>query len=229
MSDRVKQFQDHIGYHFRDDALLERALTHASYGDGRRRATSNERLEFLGDRVLGLMAAERLFGAFEGLDEGGLAHRLNAIVNKEACARAARRAGLGDALQMSPAEERLGGREKTSILGDACEAIIGALYLDGGLEASGTFFETYWAEDLTEMIHRPKDPKSRLQEWAAANDKSAPVYKTVSRSGPDHRPVFTVEVSVGGAGAAQAEGASKQDAQRAAARALLRKENADDR
>lgn len=229
MSTRLEQFQTRIDYRFTDTALLERALTHASYGDGRRRTTSNERLEFLGDRVLGLLAAERLFAAYEGLDEGGLAHRLNAIVNKQACARAAERCALGEALQMSPAEERLGGREKTSILGDACEAIIGALYLDGGIQAAGDFFETFWGEELGDMIHRPKDPKSRLQEWAAQLGRPAPVYKTLGRSGPDHRPVFTVEVSVDGIGAAEAQGNSKQDAQRAAARALLERENADER
>lgn len=229
MTTRLDQFQERIGYRFADLALLERALTHASYGDGRRRATSNERLEFLGDRVLGLLAAERLFAAYEGLDEGGLAHRLNALVNKEACARAAQRCDLGAALQLSPAEERLGGREKTSILGDACEAVIGALYLDGGVEAAGDFFETFWGEDLEDMIHRPKDPKSRLQEWAARLGRPAPVYETLGRSGPDHRPVFTVEVAVDGIGSAQAQGRSKQEAQRAAARALLERENADER
>lgn len=229
MTTRLQHFQDRIDYQFEDSALLERALTHASYGDGRRRITSNERLEFLGDRVLGLLAAERLFAAFEGLDEGGLAHRLNAIVNKEACARAARRAGIGEALQLSPAEERLGGREKTSILGDACEAVIGALYLDGGITAAGSFFEAFWGEDLDNLIHRPKDPKSQLQEWAAAQAKPAPVYKTLGRSGPDHRPVFTIEVSIEGIGAAEAQGTSKQDAQRAAAQALLEREKAHER
>lgn len=229
MSTRLQRFQDRIDYRFCDGALLERALTHASYGDGRRRTTSNERLEFLGDRVLGLLAAERLFTADAGMDEGGLAHRLNAIVNKQACARAAERCALGEALQMSPAEERLGGREKMSILGDACEAIIGALYLDGGIEAAGDFFETFWGEELDEVIHRPKDPKSRLQEWAAHLGCPAPVYATLGRSGPDHRPVFTVEVAVDGLGSAQAQGSSKQEAQRAAAQALLESENADDR
>ena len=229
MSTRLEQFQERIGHRFADAGLLERALTHASYGDGRRRIKSYERLEFLGDRVLGLLAAERLFAAFEGLDEGGLAHRLNAIVNKEACARAARRAGIGEALQLSPAEERLGGREKTSILGDACESVIGALYLDAGIEAAGRFFETFWGEDLENLIHRPKDPKSRLQEWAASQGKSAPVYKTLGRSGPDHRPVFTIEVSIEGLGTAEAQGQSKQDAQRAAAQALLERERAHER
>lgn len=227
MSDRISTFEAGLGHQFSDRALLERALTHASHGDGRARTASNERLEFLGDRVLGLMAADALFKAFEGLDEGGLAHRLNALVNKDACARAARRVGIGDALRLSPAEERLGGREKDSILADACEAVIGALYLDGGLAAARAFFDRLWAEEIEGLVRRPKDPKSRLQEWAAQKGRGAPVYQTVARKGPDHRPVFEIEVSVPGLDPARGEGGSKQDAQREAARTLLDRENAD--
>jgi ribonuclease-3 len=228
MSDRVSQFEAALGHVFADRALLERALTHASHGDGRSRTASNERLEFLGDRVLGLLAADSLFKAFEGLDEGGLAHRLNALVNKEACARAARRIGLGDALRLSPAEERLGGREKDSILADACEAVIGALYLDGGLDAARAFFDRLWAEEIEGLVRRPKDPKSRLQEWAARKGYGAPAYRTVARKGPDHRPIFEIEVVVAGLEPALGEGGSKQDAQREAAQSLLERENADD-
>ncbi|MGJ3232862.1 MAG: ribonuclease III [Oceanicaulis sp.] len=227
MSDRITRFETALGHSFADRALLERALTHASHGDGRARTASNERLEFLGDRILGLMAAEALFTAFEGLDEGGLAHRLNALVNKEACARAARRIGLGEALRLSPAEERLGGRDKTSILADGCEAVIGALYLDGGLAASRAFFDRLWAEEIEGLTKRPKDPKSQLQEWAAAKGFGAPAYRTVARKGPDHRPVFEIEVAVPGLPPALGEGGSKQDAQRAAALSLLERENVD--
>ncbi|MCC5997217.1 MAG: ribonuclease III [Oceanicaulis sp.] len=220
MSDRIKDFQTRIAHTFADPALLERALTHASHGDGRSRADSNERLEFLGDRVLGLMAAEALHERFPALDEGGLAARLNALVNKDACARAARRCELGEALRLSAAEARLGGREKASILADACEAVIGALYLDGGLEAARVFFLTHWAEELDGLTKRPRDAKSRLQEWAAQTGRPAPVYTVLSRKGPDHRPLFTVEVRLG-ALSAQAEGSSKQAAERAAADQLL--------
>lgn len=229
MTDRIARFQERIGYRFADAGLIELALTHASHGDGRRREGSNERLEFLGDRVLGLMAAERLYAAFGALDEGGLAHRLNALVNKTACARAARACDLGEALRLSPAEERLGGREKTSILGDACEAVIGALYLDGGLEAAQGFFTRYWGDQIAGLTARPKDAKSQLQEWAARLGRPAPVYETVGRSGPDHRPVFTVRVAVSGLEPASGEGASKQSAQSAAAAALLQRERADER
>lgn len=227
MTDRISAFEARIGWSFQDRALLERALTHASHGDGRSRSQSNERLEFLGDRVLGLLAADRLHNEFDTLDEGGLAHRLNVLVNKQACARAARRCDLGEALRLSPAEDRLGGRGKDSILADACEAVIGALYLDGGLERARAFFDRFWAEELAGLTRRPKDAKSRLQEWAAAKGLGAPVYKTQGRTGPDHRPVFTVTVRVKGAGEATGEGGSKQAAQQAAALALFEKEAAD--
>lgn len=228
MSDRITAFEARIGRRFNDRALLERALTHASHGDGRSRSASNERLEFLGDRVLGLMAAAWLHSAFSGLDEGGLAHRLNALVNKSACARAARRCDLGEALRLSPAEDRVGGREKDSILADACEAVIGALFLDGGLEAAQGFFDRFWADELSGLTKRPKDAKSALQEWAASKGYGAPVYETLGRAGPDHRPVFQVTVSVENLGQATGEGGSKQAAQRAAAEALLKQEAGDD-
>ncbi len=227
MSDRISAFETQIGRTFKDRALLERALTHASHGDGRSRAQSNERLEFLGDRVLGLMAANWLHQSFDSLDEGGLAHRLNALVNKSACARAARRCELGKALRLSPAEDRLGGREKESILADACEAVIGALYLDGGMTASQAFFDRVWADEMAGLTKRPKDPKSALQEWAAARGLGVPIYETKGRKGPDHRPVFEVTVAIKGAGAATGEGGSKQAAQRAAAEALLEQEAGD--
>ena len=228
MSDRLKDAAERIGHRFADAELLQTALTHASHGDGRTRASSNERLEFLGDRVLGLLAAEALYAAFGALDEGGLAHRLNALVNKDACARAARLAGLGEGLLLSPAEERLGGREKASILADACEAVIGALYLDAGLGPARDFFERFWAGEIAGLARRPKDAKSRLQEWAASRGWPAPAYETVACKGPDHRPVFEVEVRIGDDRTARGQGGSKQDAQRAAAQALLSAEAVDD-
>ncbi|MEO1038017.1 MAG: ribonuclease III [Pseudomonadota bacterium] len=228
MSDRIGLFQERIGYRFKTVALLERALTHASHGDGRSREDSNERLEFLGDRVLGLLAAERLFEMFKGLSEGGLAQRLNAIVNRDACAEAARACRLGEAIRLSPAEDRLGGREKPSILADACEAVLGALYLDGGVDAARSFFDANWADQLEGLGRRPRDAKSHLQEWAAQKGLPTPIYDTVDRYGPDHRPCFTVRVTVGGLEPAHAEGGSKQDAQRNAAQALLEREATDD-
>ena len=225
MSGRLEAFQARIDYTFEDQDLLERALTHASYGDGRHRAQSNERLEFLGDRVLGLMAAERLHEEFTDLSEGQLAQRLNALVRKEACAAVARKIDLGEALRLSRAEDRLGGREKTSILGDACEAIFGALYIDGGLDQARRFFDTFWADEFEAQKGRKKDAKSHLQEWAAKQGAGMPVYEDVSRKGPDHRPVFVVKVSVKGYTPVEAEGGSKQEAQRAAAAGLLQQQN----
>lgn len=228
MTNRLKTLEDAIGYTFADGDLLEIALTHASHGDGRRRTDSNERMEFLGDRVLGLLVAEQLYAMFEGLSEGGLAHRLNALVNKGACARVARSIGLGEALLLSPGEERLGGREKESILGDACEALIGAIYLDGGMSAARAFFEAAWEEEIAQLTGRAKDAKSHLQEWAARKRLTAPVYQLVSRKGPDHRPHFTVEVRIDGLEPATGEGNTKQAAQRAAADAMLKREHAHD-
>lgn len=228
MTNRIKRLEEAIGYSFASPELLEIALTHASHGDGRRRTDSNERMEFLGDRVLGLLVAEQLYGMFEGLSEGGLAHRLNALVNKGTCARVARSIGLGQALLLSAGEERLGGRDKDSILGDACEALIGAIYLDGGMSAARTFFTSAWADELAQITRKAQDAKSHLQEWAARKRLATPVYQLVSRKGPDHRPHFTVEVRIDGLDPAIGEGNTKQAAQRAAAETMLRREHAHD-
>ncbi len=210
-----------LGYEFRNKALLHRALTHSSHGDGRRDTPDNERLEFLGDRVLGLLAADYLFGLEEGFDEGDMAPRLNALVRKEACARAARAAGLGQALRLSRAEEGHGGRDKTSILGDACEAVLGALYLDGGLEAARAFFTRFWGDALAQAARPVVEPKSALQEWAQGAGFDLPRYRLVERTGPDHAPVFVVEAMAGGR-TARGTGSSKQEAERNAAREILR-------
>ncbi len=227
MTDRIRDFEAQLNYIFNDRTLLERALTHASYGDGRSRLESNERLEFLGDRVLGLMASQKLFETFTGLDEGGLSQRLNVVVDRSACARAARRCGLGGKLRLSVAEDRLGGREKESILADACEAVIGALYLDGGLDAARGFFTTFWTDEIERLAQRPRDAKSRLQEWAARRGQGVPVYETMARKGPDHRPVFEVQVRLEGLEPAYGEGSSKREAQQLAATELLGREVVD--
>lgn len=218
---RFDQVEARIGYIFADRDLLVRALTHASHGDGRRDSEDNQRLEFLGDRVLGLLTAEALITRFDQADEGGLAPRFNALVKRETCARVARRAKLGSALRMSRAEADRGGREKDSILGDACEALVGALFLDGGLDAARSFFARFWAEEFAGVDKRPQDPKSKLQEEAAARGLGVPRYALADRTGPEHRPVFTITVAVDGQGEASGEGGSKQAAERAAAAALL--------
>jgi ribonuclease-3 len=226
--DRYDALEERIGYVFKDRDLLVRAMTHASYGDGRPGVLNNERLEFLGDRVLGLVIARRLFDRFETLDEGGLAPLFNALVRKETCARVALSIELGDVIRMSKSERQSGGREKPSILGDACEALIAALYLDAGLQAAEAFIDRFWASEIGGLSTKPKDPKSRLQEWALARYKTTPEYAVVERGGPDHKPRFDVEVRVADLPPASGHGGSRRAAERAAARALLAREGLDD-
>lgn len=225
--DRVRELEARIGYSFRDPELAVRALTHGSFGDGRRSTGDNQRLEFMGDRVLGLVAAEHLLDAFDD-DEGALARRFNAIVRKEACARAAVRAGLGEAIRMSKSTEGDRGRENVSILGDACEALLAALYFDGGLEAARAFFDRFWGEELPGVAEGLRDPKTQLQEWALAHHGMNPTYRMLDRTGPDHRPVFAVEVCVADLKPERGEGRSKQNAERSAAKALLAREGVHD-
>lgn len=220
--------EERIDYRFSDQKLLERALTHGSFNEGRPHTVDYQRLEFLGDRVLGLLAAERLFADHAKLDEGGLAIRLNALVRKEACARAARRMELGGALRMSLAEDAAGGRDKTRILGDACEALLGALYVDGGLEAAAAVFERFWADEFERKNSGERDPKTRLQEWAQSRGLPAPKYKVIAQTGPDHRPSFVIEATINGLAPQRGEGGSRRTAERAAAHALLQREAVDD-
>lgn len=218
---RLSMLEKSIGYVFKDKDLAMRALTHSSYGDGRRKTPDYERLEFLGDRVLGLMTAEKLF-FLSSEKEGTLARRLNALVRKETCARISRRLGIGEALFISPSEEKQGGREKTSILGDACESILGAIYLDGGFTAAQSFYDTHWKDDIDAVTNKSmKDPKTALQEKASVANKALPVYTVIERSGPDHKPLFVIEVDVDGIGSAKGTGKSKKDAERYAAIHLL--------
>ena len=218
---RLSSLETRIGYSFKDTSNLIRSMTHSSYGDGQRTTADNERLEFLGDRVLGLLTADALFHhSVEA--EGTLARWLNALVRKETCAKIARQISLGDALLMSSSEDRQGGREKTSILGDACEALIAAIYIDGGYGEVKAFFEKFWMPLLDEVVKKSaKDPKTELQERAMAGQHGLPIYDIIERSGPDHRPLFVIEVSIKGVGAARGTGKSKRDAERFAAIHLL--------
>lgn len=218
---RMARLEKAIGYKFKSKPLLKTALTHASYGDGRGPKSNNERLEFLGDRVLGLLTAERLYDLTTG-SEGGMARRLNALVRKEACAHVAREIGLGEALLLAPSEAKQGGRNKTSILGDGCEALLAAIYLDGGYEAVSRFYDEFWSSQLKQVTQKGnKDPKTELQERASSRKYGVPVYTVINRSGPDHRPLFVIEVDVSGLGTAHGTGKSKKDAERFAAIHLL--------
>ena len=218
---RVERLEIRLGYRFKDRSLAMRALKHSSYGDGQSHDPNNERLEFLGDRVLGLMTARALFDNSSAA-EGTLARRLNALVRKEMCAKVARKIGLGDVVLLSGSEEKQGGREKTSILGDACEALIAAIYLDGGMDAAERFYRDHWMAELDEVVSKSaKDPKTRLQELAMADSRGLPRYEVAERSGPDHDPIFKIDVTVEGAGSASGTGKSKRDAERLAAQALI--------
>jgi ribonuclease-3 len=207
-----------LGYQFKEPSLLRLALTHASVAD---RGLDNERLEFLGDRVLGLVVADLLLKRFPEEKEGALAKRHAALVRREALARVAEEIGLGDELILAKSEEGGGGRSNPTLLADACEALIGALYRDGGLDLAETFIERHWKELIGEAVSPPIDAKSALQEWAQARSLPLPSYKVLHSEGLSHKMVFTIEVSLPGISPAVAKGSSKRAAEQAAARQLL--------
>jgi ribonuclease III len=199
-------------------ALYERALTHGSAG-----GASYQRLEFLGDRVLGLVIARWLCDHYPQEPEGQLSRRLNSLVTGEVCAEVARMIGVPAHLKLGKQARDDGAYDSDNILGDVTEALIGALYLDHGFDSAAAFIRRYWALRLEGHVKAPSHPKSALQEWAAAHNRRAPVYEVTDRSGPHHNPKFVVTVSLGSAGEASGEGTSKQDAETAAAAALLGK------
>ena len=219
----VEALEQKLGHHFADRELLERALTHSSAGEGAKQIRHNERLEFLGDRVLNLMTAERLMELYPDEREGELTKRMHALISGEACARVAGRIGLSDALRLSGGESRRGGRAKATILGDACEALLAALYRDAGLDRTREVFARIWAEEFESAeAFAGSNPKSELQEWAAQRKLSQPAYETVSRSGPAHAPTFEVELRVSDFGAIRGRGGSRQQAEKAAAETFLK-------
>jgi ribonuclease-3 len=223
--DAIQAFERRLGYVFADRALLDRALTHASASQGARKLPDNERLEFLGDRVLGLIMAHALVIRDGEATAGALSKRLAGLVSREACARAARDLGLGEALRLQGSETRRGARDHETILADACEAVIAALYLEVGLEAAAPILLTLWAPQLEASVDpAAADPKSALQEWAAAEGRPPPTYRLIARAGPDHEPRFTVEARVEGDAAALGVGGSLQTAQKAAALTLLKRQ-----
>lgn len=207
-----------MGHKPLDPALFDRALTHSSRGD-----THYERLEFLGDRVLGLVVATWLYGLFPDEPEGMLSRRLNTLVSGETCAEIARELGIGGQVKLGKQARDDGAADSDNVLGDIVESLIGALYIERGLEAASEFIHRVWANRVSTHDKAPKHPKSALQEWAAAKDKKPPAYRLVRRSGPHHAPKFEVEVEIFGFGTASAEGLSKQEAETAAAKVLLEK------
>ena len=205
-----------LGVAFRDDALLHRALTHKSAG-----ADNYERLEFLGDRVLGAVMAGWLYESFPTEPEGKLTRRFNGLVSREACARVARRLGLGPHLKLGPQARSDGGADSDNILGDVMEALIGAAYLEGGMETVAPMIRRAWEGEIAAITDAPKHPKSAVQEWAAAKTLRGPVYKLLGRSGPHHAPRFRVQLTVAHLPPVEAEGASKQEAETLAAQVFL--------
>jgi len=222
-----RQLAEIIGYRFDNEGYFSRALVHSSYIDpsAGMRPKNFERLEFVGDRVLGLVIAELLFAKFPDSDEGGLASRFNMLVRKETCAHVAREIDLGAYLLMSNGEADAGGRSKKAILGNACEALIAAIYMDGGLPAARTFIEKYWLKLLDQVERPPQDAKTALQEWAQSKGLAPPFYQLDRRDGPDHEPLFSISVSVTGYAPETGEGGSKRLAEQAAATALLLRES----
>jgi len=221
----VAELERRLGHVFADRALIDRALTHASVGQGARKQPDYERLEFLGDRVLALAIAGELMAREPGADAGALSKQLHVLVSGPACARVARSLKLGDALRLPGGETRRGARTQDTILADACEAVIGALFEEAGFDAARGAVLRLWAPLLDEPVDPVSaNPKSELQEWAAAEGRPPPAYRLVDRAGPDHAPLFTVEVAVEGGAPERAVGGSRQAAEKAAALALLLRE-----
>lgn len=219
LSAELKAFEARIGHQFQRPELLLRALTHPSVSSPTRQ--DNQRLEFLGDRVLGLVMAEALLSKDKGASEGQLAPRFNALVRKETCADVARQLGVGEVLKLGRSEMLSGGRRKQALLGDAMEAVIAAVYLDGGLEPARRLILTQWGKRIDKVETDARDAKTSLQEWAQARGQQPPAYAEVSRSGPDHAPVFTIRVTLQSGEGAEATAGSKRQAEQAAAKALL--------
>jgi ribonuclease-3 len=216
--------EERIGYRFGDAAMLESALTHISALKGGNRANSYQRLEFLGDHVLGLVISDMLYRAYPRADEGELSRRLADQVRKETCHEIALAIDLGDALRVGSSEANAGARSRVAILADVCEALIGAVYLDGGYKAAEALVERLWAARLKSTAAPLRDPKTVLQEWAQARGLPTPAYREIARSGPDHNPEFRVAVQLPALAPAEGVGRSKRAAEQAAAAAMLARE-----
>ena len=221
---KYKDLDARLGYQFRSRDLLRKALTHASVRQAPGKRRDNERLEFLGDRVLGLAIAELLWEVYPSADEGELARHYNRLVRGRTCAAIARELDLGPLLVLSEAEADSGGRGKETILADACEAVLGAIFLEAGYEAARQAVRTHWGPRVGAMAADATDAKSLLQEWAQGQGLDLPAYVEVDRQGPDHAPRFTAEVRIRGRKPARGEGASKRAAEQAAASAMLARE-----
>lgn len=213
-----------LGHDFAEPALLKLALTHSSARLGGKPNEDNERLEFTGDRVLGLAVAELLSERFPEANEGELARWFNHLVRTETCAEVAQSWNLGDFIVMSGGEAGSGGRRKKTILANACEAVLGAIFADGGYDAARTVIHHFWKPQLDTLELAAPDAKSLLQEWAQGRRLPLPRYLEIAREGPDHAPRFTAEVQIDGVAPERGTGANKRAAEQAAALAMLLRE-----
>ena len=220
-SEAIRSFEQRLGYEFSNLSLLVEALTHSSIGSDFRK--DNQRLEFLGDRVLGLVMAEALLEIDQTAPEGTLAPRFNALVRKETCAEVARQIELGGVLKIGRSEMLSGGRRKDALLGDGMEAVIAAIYKDGGFEVAKTIIINLWGDRIKNVKVDARDAKTMLQEWAQARGQNPPNYEVISRSGPDHAPDFLVKVILASGETSEAMAGSKRQAEQMAAKALLQK------
>ena len=230
--DNVHRLRELTGHEFRDVERLDRALTHSSVGGGSSGGTGGaegerhyERLEFLGDRVLGLLIAEMLHDKFPDATEGELSVRLNALVNAEACAAVADELRLHEMIATGADVKRLTGKRMQNVRADVVESLIAAIYLEGGLEDARRFVHRYWEGRSEDVNSGRRDGKTELQEWAHARGLETPDYRVIRREGPDHEPTFTVAVSLDGEERARGRGRSKRIAEQAAAERVLRAEN----
>ena len=223
--DEIAELEDRIGYRFTAHAWLDRALTHSSaLTGGRDRGGSYQRLEFLGDHVLGLVVSDMLFRAFPRADEGELSRRLADLVRKEACADVAQAIELGAAIRLGASESNAGGRTRVAILADVCEALIGAVFVDGGYEAAASLITRLWEQRMRAPKRPLRDAKTMLQEWAQAQGLPTPAYREIERRGPDHDPEFRVMVELPDRPPAEGIGRSKRSAEQAAASVMLIRE-----
>jgi ribonuclease-3 len=215
--------EERIAYKFADKALLERALTHISAlsGGPQKRADSYQRLEFLGDHVLGLVISDMLYRAFSKANEGELSRRLADLVRKETCAEVAKAMDLGPALKLGNSESHAGGRLRATILADVCEALVGGVFIDGGYAAADTLIARFWKERMLKPLRPLRDPKTMLQEWAQGRGLPTPAYRELARTGPHHDPEFRVAVVLPDRPPAEGLGSSKRAAEQAAAAAML--------
>jgi len=219
LSGPLRDFQGRLGHVFAKPELLIRAVTHSSMSSPHR--DDNQRLEFLGDRVLGLVMSEALLNADPNATEGQLAPRFNALVRKETCADVARQIDLGAVLKLGRSEMLTGGRRKEALLADATEAVIAAVYIDAGFDVARDLVIRLWGKRVDNVESDARDPKTALQEYAQGKGEQPPNYVEVSRSGPDHAPIFTIEARMQSGASEQAQAPSKRQAEQAAAKALL--------